>query len=97
MKQFSILLKLLNHMIGFLSGIEFLFPVSILQLLKVRTNLLIIILEHVASASLFGQWHYPFAHVVLGVGISIQFLVFVFVKSIGKWQTDALHFGLEII
>jgi len=92
MKQLSILLKFLNHMIRLLNCIILLFPVTELQLLKVRTNFLIIILQHVTAPSLLRQGNLPFAHIELFMRISIKLFIFVFVKLICKGQTYAVHF-----
>jgi hypothetical protein len=96
-EQLSILLKFLNHMIRFFNGVVSLFCVPVLQLLKVRADFLVVILQHVTTSSLFGQGHLPLAHVELFVRIGIQLFIFVFVKLIREWQTHAPHFAGEVI
>ena len=84
-------------MIRFFNGVVSLFCVPVLQLLKVRADFLVVILQHVTTSSLFGQGHLPFAHVELFVRIGIQLFIFVFVKLIREWQTHAPHFAGEVI
>ena len=96
-KQASVLLQFLNNMIGLLDSIVLLLSISIFQLLKVSTNFLIVILQHVTSSSLLWQRHLPFAHVELFMRIFIKLLVLVPIELICEGQTNALHLPREVI